>query len=323
MRCLLFVVNDVASMKPEQSTVDVIRAAAQSHEVWVASLHHLSAAPDGVYASARPWSAHQTDPKDLHTVTPQRRPLASWEGVWIRTNPGRLVGPRSDWLELLTQAEEQGVVIRNRPQALVRAGTKTFLSRLPAETIPRSWSGADLDELQHYLHGLGGPGVIKPASGTQGSGVAKVYANCSESTARMIEVLRQGPAILQEYLPEAPDGDTRIHLVDGRVLMRGGRPCAVRRRPQPGAWKSNVALGATPMRADVTPSQWHLCETVGPLLASMGLWHVGLDLVGPRIVEVNVFSPGGLADASRFEGQDFTSALLEAFVQLDSDPRSA
>lgn len=36
---------------------------------------------------------------------------------------------------------------------------------------------------------------------------------------------------------------------------------------------------------------------------------MGLDLVGSRVVEVNVFAPGGFGDASSFGGVDFVEAL--------------
>ena len=39
---------------------------------------------------------------------------------------------------------------------------------------------------------------------------------------------------------------------------------------------------------------------------------VGLDIVGDKLMEVNVFSPGGLGSAQRMEGEDFAVAVIEA-----------
>ena len=39
---------------------------------------------------------------------------------------------------------------------------------------------------------------------------------------------------------------------------------------------------------------------------------VGLDIVGKKILEINVFCPGGLRNAQRLEGVDFTSAMVDA-----------
>jgi len=39
---------------------------------------------------------------------------------------------------------------------------------------------------------------------------------------------------------------------------------------------------------------------------------VGLDIVGEKLMEINVFSPGGLGSAQRFEKVNFTQAVLQA-----------
>ncbi len=42
---------------------------------------------------------------------------------------------------------------------------------------------------------------------------------------------------------------------------------------------------------------------------------VGLDIVGEKLMEINVFSPGGLGSAQKFEKVDFTRVILEALQQ--------
>ena len=39
---------------------------------------------------------------------------------------------------------------------------------------------------------------------------------------------------------------------------------------------------------------------------------VGLDIVGDKLMEINVFSPGGFGSAQKFEKVNFTHAVLEA-----------
>ena len=43
-----------------------------------------------------------------------------------------------------------------------------------------------------------------------------------------------------------------------------------------------------------------------------GMFLVGLDVVGEKLMEINVFSPGGLGSAQRFEKVNFTSAAIKA-----------
>ena len=46
-----------------------------------------------------------------------------------------------------------------------------------------------------------------------------------------------------------------------------------------------------------------------------GLWLVGMDLIGEAIVELNVFSTGGLRDAEANTGADFSGRIVEALEQ--------
>jgi len=55
-----------------------------------------------------------------------------------------------------------------------------------------------------------------------------------------------------------------------------------------------------------------LAEVVRPKLVHDGIFFAGLDIVDDKLLEVNVFSPGGLNLASRFEKEDFCAAMIEA-----------
>lgn len=50
---------------------------------------------------------------------------------------------------------------------------------------------------------------------------------------------------------------------------------------------------------------------IRPRLEADGLFLVGLDLAGDRLLEMNVFSPGGLETLSRLTGKDFPGAVIE------------
>jgi glutathione synthase len=38
---------------------------------------------------------------------------------------------------------------------------------------------------------------------------------------------------------------------------------------------------------------------------------VGLDIVDDKLIEINVFSPGGLGSASQFSGVDFPAVVIQ------------
>lgn len=69
--------------------------------------------------------------------------------------------------------------------------------------------------------------------------------------------------------------------------------------------RSNVRVGGQAEAVKVTDGMLALVEAARPELISDGMFLVGLDIVGDRLVEVNVFSPGGLGTAGRLYGASF------------------
>ena len=55
-----------------------------------------------------------------------------------------------------------------------------------------------------------------------------------------------------------------------------------------------------------------VAEMVRPKLVQDGLFLVGLDLVDDKILEINVFTPGGLMSISTMYRTDFVDSVLQA-----------
>ena len=55
-----------------------------------------------------------------------------------------------------------------------------------------------------------------------------------------------------------------------------------------------------------------LVEIVRPKLVADGLFLVGLDIVNNKLLEVNVFSPGGLYSCCELQQTDFTQPIIDA-----------
>lgn len=315
MRRVLFVVNDLETLRPEQSSADLMAACATQLEVWVTTTTGFAVTPSGASVGAWPFRMPHEDALVRMRGAPRTELLLERvDAVWVRTNPGRDVRPASSCLQLLLHAHDTGLLVRNSPRGLIRAASKLHLGSMPPGTIPRTWSSDDPERLSTFLDELGGSAVLKPSVGTRGDGVVRLSRDTPNRAAILAEAVVRGPALLQDYLPEAPAGDTRIHVVGGELLEIDGHPCAVQRVPAAGEWRSNVALGGTRRPTHLTDAQRALVAQVGPLLAEQGLWHVGLDVVGDKVVECNVFSPGGLRDASKFTGVDFTTTLVSRFL---------
>jgi glutathione synthase len=64
--------------------------------------------------------------------------------------------------------------------------------------------------------------------------------------------------------------------------------------------------------AEITDTHLRVAEVVRPKLVQDGMFLVGLDIVGDKLMEINVFSPGGLGSAQKFEKVNFTHAVIDA-----------
>ena len=123
-------------------------------------------------------------------------------------------------------------------------------------------------------------------------------------------VSRDGYVIAQEYLPEATKGDTRLFLMNGLPLRYKGKYAAFRRERAGDDIRSNIHAGGKLRQAVIADEHLKLAEMVRPKLVLDGMFLVGLDIVGDKLMEINVFSPGGLGSAQKFEKVNFAHAVI-------------
>lgn len=147
--------------------------------------------------------------------------------------------------------------------------------------------------------------IVKPLFGNGGAGVFHLVPG-DENLNSLLELFTQlyrEPVIVQKYLPEVRGGDKRIILVDGKPAG------AVNRVPQAGEARSNLHVGGTAVKTDLTPREQEICAIIGPELKAKGLIFVGIDVIGDYLTEINVTSPTGLQEINRFNG-----ACLEGLI---------
>ena len=236
-----------------------------------------------------------------------RNKLNDLDGILVRTSPGRDTGRALDHelaLELLGRLENP--VIVNDPAVLHTTGGKLWLTTLPTDLRPRTWLTRSPKTVRSVLEQLGEV-VVKPLRGSGGRGVVRLDRSRVDQVAAIVELLsEQGPVLVQELIPEASEGDVRVLVLEGRILG------TVRRRPGAGEFRSNVSRGGQPEAAPLEGAKLEAALRLARAVHEAGLWLAGIDLIGTRAVEVNVFSPGGFEDAGRFAGKDLVDELCQA-----------
>jgi glutathione synthase len=155
--------------------------------------------------------------------------------------------------------------------------------------------------------------VLKPLQGSGGASVFLVRPDDIPNLNQMIDaVSRDGYVIAQEYLPAAAEGDTRLFMMNGRPLRVKGKFAAFRRVRTGGDMRSNIHAGGKLAAPEITDEALRMAEIVRPKLVQDGMFLVGLDIVGDKLMEINVFSPGGLGSAQKFAKVNFCRYVIEA-----------
>jgi glutathione synthase len=98
----------------------------------------------------------------------------------------------------------------------------------------------------------------------------------------------------------------------GKPLERQGKYAALRRVPAKGEVRSNIHVAGTPEPVEISEKMLAVAEMVRPKLIQDGMFFVGLDIVGDKILEINVFTPGGLWSISQMYKTDFAETVILA-----------
>ena len=320
-----FVVNDVLTEEAGYTTTRLAMRARQiGHEVSLISVGDLAYdADEKIRANARsvPKRIYKNGAsflKDLHgkNAVSERVTIDDLDVLVLRNDPSQDAISRP-WasaagIQFGRIAMRHGVVVVNDPDGLARATSKMYFQTFPAQVRPETIISRDRDDIKAFARDRGTV-VMKPLQGSGGAGVFLVRPEDLANLNQMIDsVSRDGFVIVQEYLPAAAEGDTRLFVMNGEALRHRGKYAAFRRVRRGGDMRSNIHAGGKLARAEIGPEALELVEIVRPKLMRDGMFLVGLDIVGSKLMEINVFSPGGLGSAQKFEGVNFSEAVIRA-----------
>ena len=321
-----FVVNDVMTETPSFTTVRLAHEAhKQGHEAYLIGVGDIAYDPDElVRARARhaPFEKkHKTTETYLADVRgkrggKQRVTVDELDVLMLRNVPSDDYIQRPWATNIAAEfgrvAMRNGVIVVNDPNGLAKASSKMYFQLFPDEVRPRTLISRDRDELKAFAKEEGRC-VLKPLQGSGGASVFLVEKGDIPNLNQMIDaVSRDGYVIAQEYLPAAQDGDMRLFVMNGRPLRAKGKYAAFRRVRRGGDMRSNIHAGGKLAPAEVTDKDLKIAEIVRPKLVQDGMFLVGLDIVGDKLMEINVFSPGGLGSARKFTRINFNKYVIGA-----------
>lgn len=302
---LLFVMDPPQAMLPDKDTTFAfLRAAGQrGHSCSVCLPSELFALGKHVSARARPIQVSAHAP---HVTVGETRTLdlAQLDAVFVRKDPPF----DTEYLhatQLLDLVKHQTLVL-NDPAGLRAANEKLFALQFE-EWMPRTLVTRDRDAIFEFVRQVGGAAVLKPLDGAGGSGVVALYLEDKNARALVDIQTHEGArwAMVQEFQPGISEGDKRVLMLDGAPLG------AILRVPRPDDIRANIHVGGSVFATELTAGERALCAAVGPELVRHGLFFVGLDLIGGKLIEVNVTSPTGIQELGRLTQSSPEVAVIE------------
>ena len=211
--------------------------------------------------------------------------------------------------QLLELAEQQGVLVVNKPQSLRDANEKLFATHFPDLMTPTlvsrrsSQLSAFVEEHKQVifkpLDGMGGTAIFHAKQGDPNISV-------------IIETLTQygqNYIMAQRFIKEIKSGDKRILMIDGEPV-----PYGLARIPADGEIRGNLAAGGRGVVVPLNERDHLICERLAPTLRAKGLLFVGIDVIGDYLTEINITSPTCIREIESGSDAQVTRQLFDCLT---------
>lgn len=302
---LAFLIDPPEKLHVEKDTSFALMLEAQKrgHTVYVLERGDLSLSAGKLMTFARKALVADNPEKPFEFRERTQFNADFFDILFVRTDPPFDTGYLTDtWL--LSHAGKRPVVL-NSPEGLRTINEKIWAAQLTSVT-PATLITADLSEFKAFLENHRKI-VIKPTDGFGGSAIF-MLASGDKNAVVTFETLRRasGYVIVQEYLPAAVDGDKRILLLEGEILG------AVLRYHGSDDHRNNFAAGGKAREATITENDRKICGLLKPHLQGLGIFFAGIDIIGDKLVEVNVTSPTCLREMQKYYRENLAEKVIMA-----------
>jgi RimK family alpha-L-glutamate ligase len=209
--------------------------------------------------------------------------ISEWDLLLAREIPGGSLEQVIFRMDALHQLENAGLRVVNSPYAIEKMVDKYYTLSLLQRVglrVPETRITEDFTQAMEAFQALGRDVVVKPLFGSRGIGMVRITDE--DVAGRVFHALQLGGYVyyLQQFLPHN-NRDLRVMVV--------GDDCIAAMERIADTWKTNLAAGARPMRAELSPDVQEICLQASHTL---GADYCGVDLLRNEngelfILEVN------------------------------------
>ena len=295
----------------KDSTLEMLwRATDREWSIQYMEMGDLYLADGHPRASMRPLTVER-DPQNFYNLgTPSDQSLASLDVILMRKDPPFDL----EYIYvtyMLERAEEENVLIINKPASLRDCNEKVFTAWFP-ELTPPTLISRNSEQIKSFIDEHRDT-IIKPLDGMGGASIFRLAAKDPNINVVLEHMTAHNTrfTMVQTFLPEIVEGDKRI-------LMINGKPAdfVLARIPKKGETRGNLAAGGSGVGQKISDSDRAIASIVVPELAKRGIIFAGLDVIGDRITEINVTSPTCIRELNDQFGCDIAGDLLDEIERL-------
>ena len=284
----------------------LLEAQRRGHEIWYMEPSDLTIRDGVALGHMKRLSVRDSNDDWFTLAESENRELATLDILLMRKDPPFDM----DYVYttyVLDLAENAGVTVVNRPQALRDANEKCFITHFPQCCVPALIT-RNSAEIKAFVqqHGLS---VVKPLDGMGGESIFQAQPQDPNLNVILETITSKDRELImvQRYIPEITQGDKRILVVNGEPV-----PYALARIPGAGDFRGNLAKGGTGKGVALTERDYWICEQVAPELKRRGIIFAGLDVIGDWLTEINVTSPTCIRELDSEYGLNIAGELFDA-----------
>lgn len=305
-----FVMDPIGEINPKKDTTLALMLAAQKTgaDLFYMVMDGLYVEGGHAFAIAQRVTVFDDLENWFKLEPPERFALSTLDTILMRKDPP--VDKRFlHACAMLEQAARDGARVVNNPTALITLNEKIFATHFP-DLCPETVISSDIGILHDFLH-THGKIIIKPLDSMGGDGVFMVTRDDVNFEVIWEMHTQRGtyPVIAQKFIPAITAGDKRVIVINGKpfeyVLVR---------TPKSGSIRGNMAAGGTTEVRAITAQERAIAETVGKELIRHDIVFCGLDIIGDRLIEINITSPTGIRQISKECGIDVADLIMAAML---------